>query len=332
MIELLANQAASDAAFERWAAAMVDEGVPHGYGWLIEDQGLVFSNYSHGSPGTITDQVMLGDDPDFGAGIVKIVRPDPSRADRGKLTVVGRNAQGDLFLLREGWLRKNRLSREIRNDFAALSEIEPTPLFVAGRRSPRQWFIVAELGAGTDTIVKQTADFTLACAQARMRAGGGTAPLAEQHPYSLGLDEKGRIIRVRRRGGSAEIVALQGYVWKALKRRVGKKLIKPKRDGYCADGVIREARLLIEIKTGISPHDLYEAVGQLRLYPSLLNLETGLKPILLIPDMPVLQHKLIAALSRAQIAYYTYSVGRLGKKPIIRFTDAFLKRCQQESP
>lgn len=38
------------------------------------------------------------------------------------------------------------------------------------------------------------------------------------------------------------------------------------------DGVIPPANLLIEVKTGISSHDMYEAVGQLRLYPTLIGL------------------------------------------------------------
>lgn len=331
MIELLADQTASDAAFDRWAAVIAKGSTPRGIGWATGDRGVVFSNYSHGSPGTIDDQVMLGDDPQFGAGIVKIVRPDTDKADRGKLTVVGRNEKGRLFLLREGWLRQNRLSREIRADFSTLAGIGPVPLIVDGKRSTRQWYVVADLGAAPRTIIKQTVDFTLACVQARMRAGGGTAPAGEQNPYSLGKDEQGRTIRVKRRGGSAEIVALHGYVWKALKRKLGKKLIKPKRDGFCADGVIREAKLLIEIKTGTSPHDLYEAIGQLTLYPSLLNLESGLKPILLVPDAPPLNPKLAAALKHSRIDYFTYSVGELGAKPVIRFSDALLKRCQREA-
>ena len=52
---------------------------PQGIGWATGDRGVVFSNSSHGSSGTIDDQVMLGDDPQFGAGIVKIVRPDTDK-------------------------------------------------------------------------------------------------------------------------------------------------------------------------------------------------------------------------------------------------------------
>jgi hypothetical protein len=40
---------------------------------------------------------------------------------------------------------------------------------------------------------------------------------------------------------------------------------------------------LIEIKTGVYARDVYEAVGQLKLYPSLIGLDAGLDPVCSCP-------------------------------------------------
>ncbi len=310
---------------------MLGGGSLRGYGWIIEGKGIVFTNYGHGDPGTITNQVMLGADSSFGSGIVKIVQPDTFKADKGKLTVIGRD-EGRLLLLREGWLRKNALSREIRSEFAFLSELSPVPVTVSGVTSKRQWFVVADLSASPAEIVEQTATFALACANARLRAGGGKTEAAKEEPYSLGMDEKGRVVLVERHGRNSEVCALQGYVWEALKQQIGEKLTKPTRGGFAVDGMIKAANLLIEIKTGIVAHDLYEAVGQLKLYPFLIGLDPGLEPVMLLPDTDPLKPDMAAALDAATVKIYTYSVGRGSRKPVITFSEKFLKRCKMQIP
>ena len=52
---------------------MIANSTQTNYGWIVEGKGVVFSNYGHADPGEIGDQVMLGADPEFGSGTVKIV-------------------------------------------------------------------------------------------------------------------------------------------------------------------------------------------------------------------------------------------------------------------
>ena len=325
MIELLTDQHQSDRLFDHWAATLVDGSSVIERGWAIEGSGVTFSNYGDGPPGRIRNSVMLGLDTSLGNGVVKIVRPAVAQADKGKLTAIGRDDRGHALVLRQGWLKPNPLSREIRRDFAALTGLTPV-LTTPGRRTPRDWYQVADLDMPAARIVDQTAAFATACARARSKAGGA-APAPVRDEYRLGLDEKGRTRKVTITGGTREVVELQGYVHKALKRRIGKDMTKPTRNGFAADAMIETARLLIEIKTGVSAHDVYEAAGQLALYPSLLNLPAGLSPILLIPDDPPLRPQLAAALASEGIEVFFYSVGELGKKPEIGFSRKFLKRC-----
>jgi hypothetical protein len=329
MIKLLAGQAESDRAFRRWTDIIVRGSTEKAYGWVIEGRGVVFTNYGHGDPGTIEDQVMLGADLESGNGIVKIVRPETARGGKGKLTVIGRDEKGNLILLRAGQLQKNALSRLIKDDFASLSGLTEIPVSASDTKSPRKWFIVGNLNATPAEIVAQAAQFTLACARARSKASGGEEQSSKKQSYGYGMDEKGRIVKVTRTGGSAEICTLQGYVFEELRKKVGKNLSKPKKNGFSVDCMIEAASLLIEIKTTVFAHDIYEAVGQLRLYPSLIGLPSGLKPILLIPDQPALKPNMATALHEDGIEVYTYSIRSGARKPKITFPDVLLELCKR---
>jgi hypothetical protein len=330
MAKLTTNQDEADAAFDRWVEALVGKSTDQGdRSWVVDGTGLIFSNYGHGKPGEIQDEVMLGVDRSAGSGVVKIVRPAVAGRDKRKLTAVGRGDDGRLLLLREGWLKKNPVSNKVRERFRELSELEPEPLLVGGTPSTREWYVVADTDADPEQVVAQTVAFSNACSLARRKAGGGEGneDVDEKKLYRLGLDEMGRVKKVRGKGGTREVEDLQGYVFQALKRILGEDLQKPGLHGYAVDGMVKPANLLVEIKTGTSPHDAYEAVGQLALYPSLISLPAGLKPILLVPDDPALRPYLAAALAKASIEVHFYSVGRIGKAPHIVFTPAFLAKC-----
>lgn len=326
-IAILTSQAEADAAFRTWADALLSESTAHSYGWTIEGKGVVFTNYGHGRPGTIENEVMLGADLQTGNGIVKIVKPETSQADKGKLTIMGRDAEGRTLLLREGWLKKNPLSREVRADFSALSGLSPIEVIVNGKPSTRPYYVVADLSASPAMFVSQTAAFATACARARSIAGGAKPPAKNQEPYTYALDEKGRVITVTRQAAESEICALQGYVSEALQAIIGERLTKPTRGGFAVDGLIQGSDLLVEIKTGTFAHDIYAAVGQLTLYPSLIGLPEKLDRALLIPDTPTLRPALAAAVIANGIAIYTYSVGTEGAVPTIAFSQDFLDRC-----
>ena len=332
MIKLLTDQAEATRGFRRWVDAMVGASTATDYGWVVQGSGVVFSNYGHGAPGEIADQVMLGVDPEFGSGIVKIVRPATAQRAKGKLTLIGRDGASRLKLLREGRLHKNAISKLVRDDFARLSGLAEVPVSAGGELSERHWYVVADLDAPRTEIVAQTVRFANACTRARSRAGGGAAPKAAAAPgHGYGMDERGGITTVTREGGTAEVVRLQGFVFEALKKAVGPILRKPSRDRFCVDGMIAPADLLIEIKTGVSPHTMYEAVGQLQLYPSLIGLPDGLERALLVPDDPAIKPAMGAALERAGVVVYTYSLSPGRRRPKVTFPEAFLSRCRRRA-
>lgn len=329
MIQLIAAQDKADAGFRRWTDALIAGSTRSGYGWIIEGRNVVFTNYGHGGPGALDNEVMLGADPAYANGAVKIVRPQTAQRDKGKLTGTGRDAAGHLILLRQGWLKPNNLSREV---LAELTGLDPVAVAVAGAPSQREWYVVADLNADPATMIAQTADFALACIRARRRAAGAADDshfdADEGDPaLALAMDETGKVFSVTRNAATTEICALQGYVYQALKKILAGGLTKPTNAGFTVDGVVAPARLLLEMKTGVSPQDVYEAVGQLTLYPELIGLEDGLDPILLIPDDPPLKPALAAAVASANIDIYTYIVDAGPTPPMITFSKAFLARC-----
>lgn len=328
MIELLTDQSECDKAFRDWAKTLINGSFEQSYGWLIRGTSIAFTNYGHGEPGSISTQVMLGADIKSNSNIVKIVNPDASQGDKGKLTVVGRDEDGRIYLLREGWLKPNKLSRDIRSEFSSLSGINPVPLMTKNGVSKREWYIVADLTLSPLQIVRQTVSFTLACARARAKAGGGASPVNDQ-PYRLGADEKGHTVKIVLPGGKAEVIKLQGYVWTELQTIIGSDFIKPQNSSFSVDGYIQSLDMLIEIKTGVYAHDIYEAVGQLYLYPSLIGISQNTKRVLLIPDNPPMNAMLSAALRAASIEVFTYCVKSGADKPAIVFSDAFLMRCSR---
>lgn len=329
MLQLLTSQAESDRAFDRWVKAMIDGGVRHGRGWVVKHADVFFDNYGHGEPGTVEDEIMFGSDPDFGSGVVKIVRPEASRRDKGKLTAIARDGVGRLVLLRQGWLKRNRLSGEVRSRFAELTGLSAVPVLISGKPSDRAWYVVAELDARSGEVVASTAKFARACATARTMARGRAVTTNADGGHGYGLDERGHVVTVHFPARTTEVVALQGYVWEDLKKLLGANLTKPMRGGFSVDGVIAAADILLEIKTSVAAHDVYAAVGQLSLYPSLIGLRPGLQPVLLTPDEPAMPPALAAALEAAGISVFTYNVGRVGGRPKIEFAGEFLARCRE---
>ncbi|RWK60326.1 hypothetical protein [Mesorhizobium sp.] len=328
MIELLTDQHETDRLFRQWVDSLVHGSAENPNGRVIDGTGIIFSNSRNGGLGPIRDQIMLGLASSLGTWVVKIVRPDVQQQDKGKLTVMGHDEKGRSLLLRQGWLKENPISREVREDFGELSGLEPVPLRVRGQLSSRQWYVVSDISS-VGGIPTETAAFVNACSRARSKAGSGTSKFIESETYRFGLDEQGRTKKVTIPGGTKEVEDMQGHVWAELKRLVGNSLTKPTNYGYSVDAMIERAKALIEIKTGVSAHDIYEAVGQLALYPSLIRLPVDLKPVLLIPDRPLLRPQMATALEAQGIEVHFYSVGSVGKKPTVTFSPTFLRRCRK---
>lgn len=332
-MQIVSSQNECNSAFRLWADTLIANTRRTDYGWLIEGKHVHFTNYGHGNPGEITREVMLGFDPDSGSSTVKIVKPNAARLDKGPVTVLAIGEAGQRYLLREGRLAANNVSGFIKEKFAELSGLTEVPLMVSGQRSSRHWYVVANLNATPAEIVAQAADFSNACAQARTVAGGGKMAADEEEDCderpTYGMDEKGRITTRTRPGGSVEVRELQGYVYNALKKIIGDDLKKPKRNGYCVDGLIEPAKLLIEIKTGTAAYCIYEAVGQLNLYPRLIGIRDEPEPTMLLPDRRPLKPAMVAALAAANISVFTYNIDDTGKKPRITFSEAFIDRCRR---
>lgn len=261
LIVLLDDQAHSDSLFHRWIDALVDHGEATDAGWRLEGLGVAFTNYGHGDPGEITTQVMLGIAQDVRNGIVKIVQPETAKQDKGKLTAIGRSEDGGLFLLRQGWLKRNAILDEVRQRFSEFSGLAAVPVTAGGVLSKRNWYVVADLEDRPVKIVEATAAFARACALARSKTGRTGMPNEVEKPeYRYGLDEKGRISMVETKATCKEVEALHGYVWEALQREMGAELTKPTKGGYEVDGLIEGSKLLIEIKTGVRPRKYMEGL------------------------------------------------------------------------
>ncbi|WP_156467594.1 hypothetical protein [Methylobacterium sp. Leaf102] len=305
-------------------------------GWHIEGSGVYFTNYGHGQPGEITNQIMLGYDPDTGSSAVKIVTPKGPRADKGPTTVLAVDDDGRSHLLREGRLQPNKISGFIKDHFEELTGLRPSPLTVDGADSERRYYVVASLSSDPKTILTQTAAFANACMQARSLADGRTSPgpdpIGNRKRPTYGADEKGSIVTYEVTGGLKEVVKLQGYVYEEIKKIIGVDLTKPAEGGYCVDGMIGPANLLIEIKTGTSAQCIYEAVGQLLLYPRLTSIKTCPAQALLIPESPTLNPKLSAAVTNLGILIFTYGVKQGKNKPNIVLSRAFVERCLEYCP
>lgn len=180
-MEIIRVQHECDAAFRQWADTLTANARFTGDSWVIEGKGVVFTNYGHGDPGEITNQLMLGVDPDTGNSTVKIVNPNAARLDKGPVTVLAKDQTGSHYLLREGRLQRNHISRLIVDDFADLTGLSEVPLTIEGRKSARRWYVVADLSAPANKIVAQAAEFSIACARARTLAGNDTTSDHAEH-------------------------------------------------------------------------------------------------------------------------------------------------------
>ncbi|WP_153006300.1 ROK family protein [Sphingomonas sanguinis] len=96
---------------------------------------------------------------------------------------------------------------------------------------------------------------------------------------------------------------------------------------YEVDGTVDPPKgpILIEIKTGISPADVYCGVGQLTVYPLVLADLVGHSKILLLPGIP--GPALVTALEGCGVELHSYELKRGRRRATALFTAAFLHRC-----
>ena len=107
---------------------------------------------------------------------------------------------------------------------------------------------------------------------------------------------------------------MQGYVSECLAELLeaeGMKLEKPRHAAnYEVDGTVDVpgSPVLIEIKTGVSPADVYAGVGQLTVYPILLPDLAKHRKILLLPGRP--GPRLVKALEGCGVELHSYELKR----------------------
>lgn len=123
---------------------------------------------------------------------------------------------------------------------------------------------------------------------------------------------------------------LHGEVWLALAEHVGAnktELRKPRHlDGYEVDGFIETeaGEVLIEIKTDCQPADVYEGLGQLLLYGSMLQIRAA-RRILLMPGRP--SAALVAAALDHGVEVHAYDLRQENGATRVEFETGFLAAC-----
>ncbi|WP_262029693.1 hypothetical protein [Microvirga sp. Mcv34] len=120
----------------------------------------------------------------------------------------------------------------------------------------------------------------------------------------------------------------QGEVWHALEAELakyGKKIRKPRPAvGFEVDAEFdgNTGPLLVEIKTGLTASDIYEAFGQLMLYRQLMPSLQNHTPILLVPRGS--SSVLLDAVAKLKVTVATYSRNEENDKEVT-FSPEFRK-------
>lgn len=253
-------------------------------------------------------------------------------ADANGLATVARDASGNRFLLRQGWLQANPDSDgEVRGElFRKLTGLVPVQVSGETTPTPRQWYIVADLEQAPADVCAQTSDFVLRCAEARAATISGSLPITPSPPLVAGDEVGGTFTRKAIVQPEMEVNRVQGEVWLKLQdllKSPGPGLSKLRHQaGYEVDGIIGagEGRILLEIKTGKSAADVYEGVGQLMVYSKMLGLE-GHRKVLLLAFKP--SAALVEAAEACGIDLYSYSWVKVGEGVEVELSADFLAAC-----
>jgi len=250
--------------------------------------------------------------------------------DANGLTAIGINGAGDRYLLRQGRLQPNEDSDGLVKGDAFRLGSGLAPVLVTDESTPlaREWYVVADLDAVPAVIRRQTGEFVHACARARA-ASLGLSPINNSAPI-IGADEKGGSFwkKAVEAKPEQEVRRVQGEVWLALRGLLeASKVVmnKPRHEaGYEVDGVVyaKDGPILMEIKTGVSAADIYEGVGQLMLYPKLMDLKNHRLVLLLPEGAPA---HLSDAVRACNIELHRYDDRSTAGKIDIRFDDRLLK-------
>lgn len=333
-LAIVTSQMAVQSAFKRWHKALLKTAEFEGsVGWL-PSEGIAFSAYNNAPDGKLREKVALSTDPDGANWVLQINKPKSPSTENG-LSAIGEDPQGNLFLLRQGVLQANNLSVRIQADeFEELSSTPAVAVTLNGEIAKRRWFIVTAVSDDDAQMRQSTARFVELCARIRdpdlIEAKLAKAD-ADELEDRFGMDEMGGSSTFWSRGGTRVMRRRHGEVWQALKAKLaegGKSLNKPSHArGYETDGEVTGAEydLLLEIKTGCSAADVYTGVGQLQVYPKLLQRLANHRKVLLLPDNP--SDELVAALADLDIELHVYEICDIENWTSAVFPRKFLESC-----
>ena len=262
---------------------------------------------------------------------VQINEPRSSGSEN-PLSGIGVGEDGRRFLLRQADLQKNKASDRIRGtEFAQRTCIPIAPVMVNGSPAKRQWHIVTPLdGLSAGAIRDATADFVDRCWTARSW-GSAVADDQQRLATLFASGETGGWYFFTPDPTPRAVLRAQGEVWQELDRVLASYSIKIQKPRparrYEVDAEILAAggALLVEIKTGITPADIYGGIGQLMVYPILLQGLSKHARILLLPGRP--PNALAGAVRECGIELHWFRIERQLQTTRVRFSKDFLSRC-----
>jgi len=249
--------------------------------------------------------------------VVEINAPNIPGEEYG-LAAIAIDSVGRRWLLRQGILHENGLSRRIDKHFGDLTGLRSVDV----RDTKRPWYPVELLESGVTSLPRGTLEFVKRCGFARTPAGAA----GFSHAELFGAAEiAGSYILKASHRVEQEVTRKQGYVWEALEKLAKQndaRLTKPRHAmGYEVDGLVDNAgeKFLLEIKTTVLASDVYTGVGQLHLYEQLIPAVDGARKILLLPG--TLGEEIKAAVSSTGIAVLAYDMGYRNDTLVIRFPE-----------
>jgi hypothetical protein len=255
--------------------------------------------------------------------------------DPNVTSAIALDGKGRPFLLRQGRLNPNSQSKHILyEEFARLTGLTPVSVANGDTKIKRDWYVVTALDVGADEIRLATGAFVDLCLTARTGGvdAGDPKDLEILGDLYAGDECGGTYTIASREAADPKIVRKhQGEVWfkmAALLRGRGIKVEKPRHAaGYEVDAEIITKRrcLIVEIKSGVSAHDVYGGMGQLQLYRKLLPRLAGHIPVLLLPGLP--HEALIKAIGECGVELCTFTMSEHDGDISVVFSRDFQRLC-----
>jgi hypothetical protein len=321
--------------FARWHDALLDGATREAGLWSQPTERFVFRNQNDPGSVVLGARTALGDDLTGKVWAVQMNEADEP-GNPNVTAAIAFDPSGRPVLIRQGRLNPNSQSQThiLYHEFARLTGLKRATVTNGDTRIERHWYIVTPLDVSNEEICLNTADFVRACVMARTNGEGIGAPedlhILEQ---LYAGDESGGNYTVSSREAIDPTVIhkLQGEVWMrmaALLRSKNISVDKPRHAaGYAVDAEIVDGncRILVEIKSGASPGDVYGGMGQLLIYRKLLPRLADHRPVLLLPSLP--SDPLVAAIRDCGVALCTYEFKDVAGAISVTFSAEFLRLC-----